>query len=1208
MKKTNDLKQLDFKLLQVVALLLCHWFILPAAGVSASIPGGPGSKTASSSHQPVIIFKVDDLGNEEASRRFIDYVENHPPLRASIGIPAYTLLEDSCRDWYLELSQKPQLEIWNHGWTHSCVKDGLGEFLGKDYEVQLLRLQQSQQLFRDKLGISCRIFGAPCNAKDENTSRALADMAELDIWLRGISSTNKFLLKKIISIEDPIMRPNYNSFTTNYNKLDFENCNYLLIQLHPLWWSDNDWSEFEKIIDFLYQQDNVFMTVTEYYQSVTETLHVTNTGNTGPGSLREAVDRAHQNTLNKKETVIVLPAGTYYLSGTSGEDNNSGGDLDIAADLTIRGAGAGATILDGSANDRVIHIHSGKVNIVGVTVQGGRSNCGAGIRVDGGIFFIGDSTITGNSILDSGAGKNIGGGGIYIQAAKATITRCKIIQNTGTSVYGVKGGGLWINHPSSGQFVDIRDTRFENNTANTYPSAPGWGGGAYLQIKGTRIEAVLINNTFTGNSASKTGPGEGGGLYLDNMGNITLFRNCFLENRASIQGSGFGGAIYGYEGTAIAMTNNLLAKNQAGTAGEGIYLKGPSNPGGSTVWSLLYNTLADNKPGSPTNSGECIYIQDYVTLNLTGNIISGHSRGITRGGSPGAAAITAEYNVFYNTTDTIVGDPVILQNPNLTSEFKPAENSPALDAGKTLPAVTRDLDGNDRPNGAGYDIGCWEYYANPAPYIVLSRTLFNFAGNQDCRTGSQWLWVSHSGAGTLNWQAESSAPWLHVSPTSGIGSGIVSISVDPTALLPGSYTGSIDITAPQAANSPQTATVNLKVYGPGLSGAPFGFLESPANGTTGISGSIPVTGWVLDDIQVDSVMIYLEQGKNLVYIGKALFVEGARPDVEQAYPNYPFSQQAGWGYMMLTNYLPGQGNGTYTIKAAAADQEGNRVTLGRTTITCDNANAVKPFGALDTPAPGATFWGGHCSHEGWVLCPQPQHIPLDGSTIDVVIDGITRGHPQYGIYRKDIAKLFPGYANSDGAGGIFKLPANTLAEGLHTIHWVVKDSAGHRDGIGSRYFWVKYSDIATSLSLTPTADAEQKKSPSPTFAFNHDTHHWKTLRASTNPVWMAQGDPQTAKDHIVYPNSKGNILVNIKEVEWLKIRFSLEKSDITGYMVVGNRLTPLPVGSSLDRQTGTFYWYPGPGFLGMYHLVFLSHDEKNEPVHQEVQVEIAMKY
>jgi hypothetical protein len=42
----------------------------------------------------------------------------------------------------------------------------------------------------------------------------------------------------------------------------------------------------------------------------------------------------------------------------------------------------------------------------------------------------------------------------------------------------------------------------------------------------------------------------------------------------------------------------------------------------------------------------------------------------------------------------------------------------------------------------------------------------------------------------------------------------------------------------------------------------------------------------------------------------------------------------------------------------------------------------------------------------------------------------------------------------------------------------------------------------------------------------------------------------------------------------------------TGYLVVNGDLRPLPVGSSLD-PAGTFYWHPGPGFFGTYHLLFV---------------------
>ena len=49
------------------------------------------------------------------------------------------------------------------------------------------------------------------------------------------------------------------------------------------------------------------------------------------------------------------------------------------------------------------------------------------------------------------------------------------------------------------------------------------------------------------------------------------------------------------------------------------------------------------------------------------------------------------------------------------SNFHLTGNSPAKDAGTTLPAVTTDLDGIARPQGANYDIGAYEIPATQAP-------------------------------------------------------------------------------------------------------------------------------------------------------------------------------------------------------------------------------------------------------------------------------------------------------------------------------------------------------------------------------------------------------------------------------------------------------------------------------------------------------------
>ena len=209
-------------------------------------------------------------------------------------------------------------------------------------------------------------------------------------------------------------------------------------------------------------------------------------------------------------------------------------------------------------------------------------------------------------------------------------------------------------------------------------------------------------------------------------------------------------------------------------------------------------------------------------------------------------------------------------------------------------------------------------------------------------TGSQTLLINNIGGGTLNWDITTDESWLNCTPTSGTEAGVVSVTADATGLATGTYNASITISAPGTSNPIETITVLLTVYNPGATTSPFGYFETPLDNST-VRSSIPITGWVLDDIETTSVEIHrapLAGESGMVYIGEAVFVDGARPDVEQANSTAPKNYQAGWGYMMHTNFLPDQGNGTFTLYAIAIDKEGNSVNLGSKTINVDNANAV----------------------------------------------------------------------------------------------------------------------------------------------------------------------------------------------------------------------------------------------------------------------------
>jgi len=242
---------------------------------------------------------------------------------------------------------------------------------------------------------------------------------------------------------------------------------------------------------------------------------------------------------------------------------------------------------------------------------------------------------------------------------------------------------------------------------------------------------------------------------------------------------------------------------------------------------------------------------------------------------------------------------------------------------------------------------------------------------------------------------------------------------------------------------------------------PVGFVDTPADFATA-RGELAVTGWALDDGGIAAVDIFRtsvagEPPNTLMFLGRASFIRGARPDVAAAYPDMADNDNAGWGFMVLTNFLPNQGNGTFELQAFATDIGGARTLLGTRHIVATNSTSTMPFGTIDTPGQGETV-SGTIINFGWALAPPPRQIPIDGSTIDVYIDGVWRGHPVYNNVRSDIATLFPGYYNTSngrGAIGYFLIDTRTLSNGLHTIHWVVRDDIGQASGVGSRFFRVQ---------------------------------------------------------------------------------------------------------------------------------------------------------
>lgn len=289
-------------------------------------------------------------------------------------------------------------------------------------------------------------------------------------------------------------------------------------------------------------------------------------------TVRAAIQEA--NALTGDDTII-LPAGMYTLTLTgANEDTAATGDLDFTSNITLNGAGAATTTINGNWADRVLHITGAfTVNLSGVTVTHG-NNVGGGIRNDGGAL-----TLTDSAISDNNSGSDTGG--ILNSGALAIINSTIFDNNAGTSAGGISNSGD----------LTITNSTFDSNNA-------GSDAGGILN-SGT---VTITNSTFSDNNA-----GDSGGAIF-NSGALTVGGSTFSTNNASN-----GGGIY-TGGGATTVTTSTFSGNSAWSGGGvyeggGVYNGGRIEEGGSAT--LIATSIFT---GNIASTGGGIFTQFDVTI------------------------------------------------------------------------------------------------------------------------------------------------------------------------------------------------------------------------------------------------------------------------------------------------------------------------------------------------------------------------------------------------------------------------------------------------------------------------------------------------------------------------------------------------------------------------------------------------------------------
>lgn len=333
----------------------------------------------------------------------------------------------------------------------------------------------------------------------------------------------------------------------------------------------------------------------------------------GRCSLRAAIQET--NALPGADT-ITLGAGSYALSlPGSDEDASASGDLDVVDDLTLVGAGAAATLVDGGALDRVLDIIAAtsprSVRIERLTLRNGLlewdsqpqfTSMGAGLRVSAGAAVeLRDVDVRDNRLTTFGSAAGIDNAGCLHG------TRVRVIGN--------------------GEFSSPDD------------GAHGFAGG--IMTAGADSCLVLEDSEIGGNEGSL-----GGALVVDGDAPATLRRTLVADNVANATGAlhlnqgsevrlenvnisgntGNPGAILNDGFTRLTIVNSTITGNH-GHPHQLPNVGGIQDVHGGFGLTFLTNTILSGN-GPAFFSADCVNVQSLGGGNLIGD--SAHCHSLTR--------------------------------------------------------------------------------------------------------------------------------------------------------------------------------------------------------------------------------------------------------------------------------------------------------------------------------------------------------------------------------------------------------------------------------------------------------------------------------------------------------------------------------------------------------------------------------------------------
>lgn len=302
---------------------------------------------------------------------------------------------------------------------------------------------------------------------------------------------------------------------------------------------------------------------------------------------------------------------------------------------------------------------------------------------------------------------------------------------------------------------------FEYDTGNA-GTAPGTESSSYgFEVRNTTNFTVAHDVGLTPSNMNI----DSDTLFTYNNTNLLIENNHFTISNLSTGTNNHTDGWQSYEDISATFRQNFIDGTSGGINNHGVIISDVAAGGTLDVYNNILD-MGSGTPGNPGGTPDIAYLREYLTAGYTGDVqfdnntiyggYSGYDTYETAGPMP--AGDEFKNNIIYATSGTVA--PYILTNGNLatpsnidnnlvynangtiaqvngtnetwagwqglgydahgvnadpqfvnaaTQNFELSPGSPAIDHGATLPMVTTDYLGTPRPQGAGYDIGAYEF-------------------------------------------------------------------------------------------------------------------------------------------------------------------------------------------------------------------------------------------------------------------------------------------------------------------------------------------------------------------------------------------------------------------------------------------------------------------------------------------------------------------